>query len=138
MSINAALRLMAGTVILASLALGTYMHPNWFYLTGFVGFNLLQSGFTSWCPAVFIFQKLGLKAESCNCEGMTIHQGVHIIAGSVVLVTVIPVILALTPVSLLYITAVIGVSLAQSAFTGWCPAMTIASMLGFKKTEVTA
>lgn len=138
MSINAALRLMAGVVILASLALGTYINVNWYYLTAFVGLNLLQSGFTSWCPAVFFFQKLGLKAESCDCKGMTINQGVHIIAGSLVLLTVAPVIFLQAPLMLLVVTTVIGVSLAQSAFTGWCPAIMIASMLGFKKTETAA
>ncbi|MCP4596985.1 DUF2892 domain-containing protein [Neptuniibacter sp.] len=135
MSINAALRLMAGTVILISLALGTYINANWYYLTGFVGLNLLQSGFTKWCPAVFFFQKLGLKAEACVSEGMSVHQGLHIIAGSVVLLTVAAVMVLAMPANLLIITAVVGVSLAQSAFTGWCPAMSVAQLLGFKKTE---
>ena len=135
MSLNAALRLMAGVVILASLGLGTYINPNWYYLTGFVGLNLFQSGFTRWCPAVFIFQKLGLKAEVCDSAGMSINQGLHIIAGSVVLLTVAAVmLLQLTP-SILIITAVVGASLTQSAFTGWCPAMLVASLLGFQKTH---
>lgn len=134
MSLNAALRLMAGVVILASLGLGTYMNPTWYYLTGFVGLNLLQSGFTKWCPAVFIFQKMGLKAESCSTGGMSIHQGVHIIAGSVVLLTVALVLLAAVTPNLLIVTAIVGLSLTQSAFTGWCPAMMVASVLGCKKT----
>ncbi|MDO6513117.1 MULTISPECIES: DUF2892 domain-containing protein [Neptuniibacter] len=135
MTINAALRLMAGLVVLASLALGTYVNPNWYYLTGFVGLNLFQSAFTGWCPAILIFQKMGLKAERCSSEGVTVNQAVHIIAGSVILLTVAAVLfLNLTPM-LLIITAIIGVSLSQSAFTGWCPAMMIATMLGCKKTE---
>ncbi|MGH1432439.1 MAG: YgaP family membrane protein [Neptuniibacter sp.] len=134
MSLNAALRLMAGVVILVSLGLGTYMHPNWFYLTGFVGLNLFQSGFTKWCPAVFIFQKIGLKAETCSSEGMSVNQGVHIIAGSVVLLTVGLVLFAGMTANLLIVTAIVGLSLTQSAFTGWCPAMMVASMLGCKKT----
>jgi len=134
MSLNAALRLMAGVVILVSLGLGTYMHPNWFFLTGFVGLNLFQSGFTKWCPAVFIFQKIGLKAETCSSEGMSVNQGVHIIAGSVVLLTVGLVLFAGMTANLLIVTAIVGLSLTQSAFTGWCPAMMVASMLGCKKT----
>lgn len=134
MSLNAALRLMAGVVILVSLGLGTYMHPNWFYLTGFVGLNLFQSGFTKWCPAVFIFQKIGLKSETCSSEGMSVNQGVHIIAGSVVLLTVGLVLFAGMTANLLIVTAIVGLSLTQSAFTGWCPAMMVASMLGCKKT----
>lgn len=136
MSINAALRLMAGVVILFSLAMGTYINANWYFLTGFVGLNLFQSGFTQWCPAVFFFQKMGLKAESCSMDGMSVNQGLHIIAGAIVLLTVAPVLFLSADIMLLVVTAVVGASLAQSAFTGWCPAMMIAKMLGFKKTEV--
>ncbi len=49
---------MAGTFILGSLALGLLVSPNWFYLTGFVGLNLLQSSFTKFCPAEIVFKKL--------------------------------------------------------------------------------
>ena len=42
---------MAGTFILASLALGWWVHPAFFLLTTFVGVNLLQSAFTGFCPA---------------------------------------------------------------------------------------
>jgi len=44
------IRRVAGSMILASLALGWFVHPAWFLLTGFVGANLLQSSFTRWCP----------------------------------------------------------------------------------------
>lgn len=132
MTLNAALRLMAGTVILISLALGTYVNPTWYYLTGFVGLNLLQSGFTKWCPAVSIFRMFGLKEQAC-VTGMSVHQGVHIIAGAMVLSTVAGFMFLSAPQWLLYITAVVGASLLQSAFSGWCPAFTIAGLLGFKK-----
>lgn len=132
MTLNAALRLMAGTVILISLALGTYVNPAWYYLTGFVGLNLLQSGFTKWCPAVSIFRMFGLKEQTC-VTGMSVHQGVHIIAGAMVLGTVAGFMFLSAPQWLLYITAVVGASLLQSAFSGWCPAFTIAGLLGFKK-----
>ena len=136
MTINAALRLMAGTVIIASLALGTYVNEYWYYLTGFVGLNLFQSAFTKWCPAVAIFQMVGLKAESCSTGGMTVNQGVHIIAGLIVMTTVGAVLFAGMTNQLLIITAVVGVSLAQSSVTGWCPAIMIARLLGFKQTTV--
>ena len=61
MTINEALRAMAGLVILITLALGTWVHPYWYFFTAFVGLNLLQSSFTKWCPAMMIFRKLGLK-----------------------------------------------------------------------------
>lgn len=136
MTINAALRLMAGTVILVSLALGTYVNEYWYYLTGFVGLNLFQSAFTKWCPAVAIFQMMGLKAESCSTSGMTVNQGVHIIAGLIVMATVGAVMFVAVSNQILLVTAIVGVSLAQSAFTGWCPAIMIARMLGMKQTTV--
>ena len=61
MTVNEALRAMAGVVVLLSLALGHWVHENWYLLTAFVGLNLLQSAFTDWCPAMTIFRKLGLK-----------------------------------------------------------------------------
>ena len=134
MTVNAALRLMAGTVVLISLALGTYVSQNWFYLTGFVGVNLLQSAFTGWCPAITIFKKLGLKQESCNMSGMSVNQAVHILAGSIILGTVIAVMFFNVNITLLIVTAVLAASLIQSAFTGWCPGMTITRLLGFKDT----
>lgn len=61
MTVERALRLMAGAVVLISLALAHYFSPNWLWLTAFVGLNLLQSAFTNWCPAMTIFRMAGLK-----------------------------------------------------------------------------
>jgi hypothetical protein len=61
MTVERAVRLMAGIMILLSLALAHYHSPNWLWLTAFVGLNLLQSSFTNWCPAMTIFRALGLK-----------------------------------------------------------------------------
>ena len=61
MTVNEALRAMAGTVVLLSVALGYWVSPYFFLLTGFVGLNLLQSAFTRWCPAMAIFRRLGLR-----------------------------------------------------------------------------
>jgi hypothetical protein len=49
MSIEHVIRAVAGTFILASLLLGTFVHTNWYYLALLVGANLLQSAFTKWC-----------------------------------------------------------------------------------------
>lgn len=43
-------RRVAGTFVLASLALGYWVHPGFFLMTAFVGLNLLQSSFTRFCP----------------------------------------------------------------------------------------
>lgn len=61
MSIDRAVLAFAGTVILVSLALGLRVNPNWFWLTAFVGANLLQSAFTGFCPLAIILKKIGMK-----------------------------------------------------------------------------
>ncbi len=61
MTVERGLRLMAGTFTLLSLALGHWVSPYWYLFTAFVGLNLLQSGFTNWCPAMFLLKKLGLR-----------------------------------------------------------------------------
>ncbi len=60
MTVERALRLIAGTFVLASLALGTWVNPKWYWFTAFVGANLLQSGFTNWCPMMTFLRKLGV------------------------------------------------------------------------------
>ena len=61
MTIDRAVLAFAGTVVLVSLALGLFVHQNWFWLTAFVGANLLQSSFTGFCPLAMILRKLGMK-----------------------------------------------------------------------------
>ncbi len=61
MTVDEALRATAGIVILISLALGHWVDPLWYLFTAFVGLNLLQSAFTRWCPAMWVFRKMGLK-----------------------------------------------------------------------------
>jgi hypothetical protein len=61
MTIDRAVMAFAGTVVLLSLALGLQVHHNWFWLTAFVGANLLQASFTGFCPLAMILRKLGLK-----------------------------------------------------------------------------
>lgn len=60
MTVERWLRLIAGAFVLASLLLGYYVHPGFYLFTGFVGLNLLQSGFTNWCPMMAILRKLGV------------------------------------------------------------------------------
>ena len=60
MTVERTLRLIAGSLILLSLALGHYVSPYWYLFTAFVGLNLLQSGFTNWCPMMTFLRKLGL------------------------------------------------------------------------------
>ena len=68
-----AIRIMAGAFVLISLGLGVegsplFVSKYFLWFTAFVGANLLQSGFTRFCPAEKIMLKLGMKqndGESC-------------------------------------------------------------------------
>lgn len=61
MTINEGLRMVAGVFIVASVALGYFVHPAWFLFTIFVGVNLFQSAFSHWCPMMTFLGKLGLR-----------------------------------------------------------------------------
>jgi hypothetical protein len=63
------IRLFAGTFILISLVLAHYYSPAWLWLTAFVGFNLLQSSFTNFCPLESILKKLGGRSRCCGGRG---------------------------------------------------------------------
>jgi Flp pilus assembly protein TadB len=60
MSIDRFVMVFAGMMILASLLLGLYASPYWYWLTAFVGANLLQSAFTGFCPLALILRRLGV------------------------------------------------------------------------------
>lgn len=51
----------AGTMILVSLILGVTVHIYWLALAAFVGVNMLQAAFTSFCILAIILKKLGAK-----------------------------------------------------------------------------
>lgn len=68
MKLEHAIRILAGTLVLTSLALSQWVSPWWLLLAAFVGVNLIQSAFTGFCPAEKILQKLGV--GGC-CAGST-------------------------------------------------------------------
>ena len=55
-------RAVAGTFVLASLALGWWVTPWFFLFTAFVGANLLQSSVTKWCLMEDILKAIGVKS----------------------------------------------------------------------------
>jgi hypothetical protein len=61
MSIDRIVLAFAGLMVLLSLLLGYYFSPYWYWLTAFVGANLLQSAFTGFCPLASILRSLGVK-----------------------------------------------------------------------------
>jgi hypothetical protein len=58
MTLENAVRLLAGTLVIISLLLYYFVSPYWLLLTAFVGLNLFQSSLTRFCPAEIIFRKL--------------------------------------------------------------------------------
>jgi hypothetical protein len=66
MNVERILRLVAGLMVLLSLALARWVSPWWLFLTAFVGLNLLQSAFTDWCPLMTILRRAGVP-EGASC-----------------------------------------------------------------------
>jgi hypothetical protein len=62
MTVERIVRGIAGVFVLASLALGHWVNPHWFWFTAFVGLNLFQSSFTNTCPMMAILRKAGVKS----------------------------------------------------------------------------
>lgn len=65
MTVERAILAFAGLMVLLSLALTYYVHPNFVWLTVFVGANLFQSAFTGFCPAAMVLKKVfGMSTEA--------------------------------------------------------------------------
>jgi hypothetical protein len=64
MSLDHKIRLIAGTLVLASLALGWWVSPYWFLFTAFVGLNLIQSALTKWCLMEDILRWTGIHRKT--------------------------------------------------------------------------
>ncbi|MGK7863077.1 YgaP-like transmembrane domain [Falsiroseomonas sp. E2-1-a4] len=60
MSVERAILLVVGVVVIGSLLLGIYHSQNWFWVTGLMGLHLVQASFTGMCPVVRLLKKLGL------------------------------------------------------------------------------
>ncbi len=63
MNVDRIVHAVAGTLVLASLALAHGHSPHWLWLTAFVGANLLQSGLTDWCLMSRILARMGVKND---------------------------------------------------------------------------
>ncbi|MCG9714074.1 DUF2892 domain-containing protein [Shewanella insulae] len=64
MSVERSIFAFAGFMVILSLLLTTFVHPNFIWLTAFVGANLFQSAFTGFCPAAMLMKKMGIKTEA--------------------------------------------------------------------------
>ncbi|MBN8249474.1 MAG: DUF2892 domain-containing protein [Verrucomicrobia bacterium] len=65
MTLENAIRILAGTLVLLSVALAHYVNPAWLLLAVFVGLNLIQSALTGFCPAEIVLKKLGVGGSCC-------------------------------------------------------------------------
>ena len=66
MKLQLIIRRFAGAFILASLVLAHYHSPYWLWFTAFVGFNLLQSSFTNFCPLEIMLKKACVGGSCCE------------------------------------------------------------------------
>lgn len=62
MSIDRAVLMFAGIVVLLSVALAYFVSPYWILLAVFAGLNMIQASLTGVCPAAMLFKRLGLRA----------------------------------------------------------------------------
>ena len=61
MTIDRAVFIFAGLVVVVGVALALTINIWWLALTVFAGLNMIQAAFTGFCPAALIFKKLGAK-----------------------------------------------------------------------------
>jgi hypothetical protein len=68
LTVDEGLRAVAGTFVVLSVALGTWVSPWFFAFTAFVGLNLFQSAFTRWCPMMALLRRLGFAPNGASCS----------------------------------------------------------------------
>ena len=61
MTLDRAVFVFAGLVVLTGIALAHYVHPYWIGLSAFAGLNMIQAAFTGFCPAAMLLKALGFK-----------------------------------------------------------------------------
>jgi Protein of unknown function (DUF2892) len=61
MSLDRSVLAFAGVMTLLSVVLTQFVSPYFVWFTVFIGFNLLQSAITGFCPAASVFRKFGIK-----------------------------------------------------------------------------
>lgn len=64
MTIEQVVRIFAGCMVLLSLVLTQWVHPGFIWFSVFIGFNLIQSAITGFCPAEMVFRKLGIGQQT--------------------------------------------------------------------------
>ena len=63
MTIERAILLVVGIVVLGSVLLAFFVNPMWLWLTGAMGAHLIQASFTGLCPVVRTLKRMGLSSR---------------------------------------------------------------------------
>ena len=74
MTVERALRLIAGALVALSVLLGIFVNANFLWFTLFVGVNLFQSAFTNWCPMMVFLRWVGLRDATASGTPVTSTQ----------------------------------------------------------------
>lgn len=61
MTLDRAVMIFAGCVVLLGIVLAYLVHPFWIALAAFAGLNMIQAGFTGFCPAATVFKAMGVR-----------------------------------------------------------------------------
>lgn len=61
MTLENAVRVFAGTMVLVSVILTVFVHSNFIWFTVFIGVSLIQSAYTGICPAAYFLKKFGFR-----------------------------------------------------------------------------
>jgi hypothetical protein len=61
MSLDRAVMLFAGVMVLLSVVLTVYVSPLFVWFTVFIGVNQIQASFTGFCPAAMVFRAMGVQ-----------------------------------------------------------------------------
>ena len=64
MTLERAILLTVGSLVLVSVLLAVTHNLNWLWLTGLLGAHLVQASFTGMCPVVMAYKRLGLPSRA--------------------------------------------------------------------------
>jgi uncharacterized membrane protein len=63
MSLERAILLVVGSIIVVTVLLGVTHSPNWLWITGLLGAHLVQASFTGFCPVVRALKSMGYESK---------------------------------------------------------------------------
>ena len=75
-TVERGLRLVGGSFVAISVALGVWVSPWWLAFTAFVGLNLVQSAFTNWCPMMSLLERLGMESVARRVRTGSARQAI--------------------------------------------------------------